>query len=114
MVAKAFNLNLEAAIFAILNENVVSPTVAARKITGVGLQASGDSSITGTTVQSQYHGEEVYKVVEELCKLYGIGFKIERNALNQMIFQLYTGTDRSLGQMVNPPVIFFTSIRQPH
>ena len=103
---KRFNLNLEAAIFAILNENVVSPTVAARKITGVVLQASGDSSITGTTVQSQYHGEEVYKVVEELCKLYGIGFKIERNALNQMIFQLYTGTDRSLGQMVNSPVIF--------
>ena len=103
---RLLDMNLEAAIFAILNENVVSPTVSARKINGIVLQASGDSSITDTTVKSQYHGEEVYRVVEELCKLHSIGFKIERDASNQMIFQLYTGVDRSLGQTANSPVIF--------
>ena len=103
---KIISTNVEAGIFSILNENIISPTITARKINDVILQASGDSAITSISFQSQYAGEEVYKTVEDTCKTYDLGFKMERNTSNQMVFQLYRGVDRSFAQTDRPPVIF--------
>lgn len=100
------NTNLEEAIASLLTTHVISPSVNARKIDNLIFQVSGDTSITSINVQSQYYGEYIYTVIEDLCKLYNVGFKIELNATKQMVFQLFTGTDRSLAQSVNPPVIF--------
>lgn len=101
--------NIESVIFSILNKNVVNPSETSRKINDIILQTSEDSSILSITIQSQYSGEEVYKTVEDICKTYDVGFKMELNNLNQMVFQLYKGVDRSFTQTERPPVIFSPS-----
>jgi len=106
---KIISDNVEAAIFSMLNENIVNPTITSRKVDNIILQPSGDSTITAILIQSQYYGEELYKTVEDICKTYDLGFKMEVNASHQLVFQLYRGVDRSSAQTENPPVIFSPS-----
>lgn len=106
---KTVSANIESAVFSILDANIVNPLFGSRKVNNIILQASGDSSITSINIQSQYSGEEVYKTVEDICKTYDLGFKMELNNLNQMVFLLYNGVDRSFSQTERPPVIFSPS-----
>lgn len=98
--------NMQNFIEAILNENVINPSIADRKIPNFVFEKSTDPRITGLTIDTQYTGDNLLDVIVELCKEAEIGFKIILNNQNQFVFSLYAGTDRSYAQDVNPYVVF--------
>lgn len=103
---RTFNGNLQEAVKALLTENIISPTIAARKIDNFIFESSTDPRITALTINTQYTGDNLYDVITGLCKDADIGFKITVNDSNQMVFKLYKGTDRSYNQTDNPYVVF--------
>ena len=98
--------NLQNAIRRLLNENVISPSIAARRINGFVFQASTDPAITGLTIDAQYTGDNLYETIESICTAFNIGFKVTLSESNQFIFSLYAGANRSYDQTLNPYVIF--------
>lgn len=98
--------NMQDFIQAILNENIINPSIADRKIPNFVFQRSDDSRITGLTIDTQYTGDNILDVITELCEEAEIGFKIILNNQNQFVFSLYAGIDRSYSQDVNPYVVF--------
>ena len=86
----------------LLTNNIINPSIAARKISNFVL---GSYDIA-TTMQAQYTGQNLLETICEICKTYGIGYKVTLNNNNQFVFQLYEGTDRTYDQNVNPWVIF--------
>lgn len=102
------NTNLESAIQKIISENVTTSDQY-RKIPNIVFLSSKDPRITGIKLDTQYTGDNVLEVIEELCKEYDVGFKMVLNERNQFIFSLYAGVDRSYDQTENPYVIFSPS-----
>ena len=98
--------NLQNGIERLLNENIINPTVAARKIDNFIFEASDDPRITELTFEAQYFGDDLYEVIHKLCVEHDIGFKITLNDNGQFVFKLYKGIDRSYAQTANPYVIF--------
>lgn len=101
--------NLQFAIETLLNENIISPTIADRRISNFIFEASTDERITSLTIDTQYTGDSLYDVIHKLCIKHGLGFKITLNEANQFVFSLYIGTDRSYEQTENPYVEFSQS-----
>lgn len=99
------NGNLQNGIMKLLNENVIDPANANRKIPNVKFKDSTNPIITSLKVDTQYTGDNMLTVVEELCEANSIGFKIIRHD-SQFIFSLYAGEDRSYDQTTNPYVVF--------
>lgn len=53
----------------------------------------------------------VLQVIEELCDIYGMGYRLVRNGdLSQLLFNIYMGSDRTSRQTFYPPVIFSRSL----
>lgn len=100
------NGNLQNGIQRLLNENIISPSIADRKITNFVFSASSDANITKLTMDKQYTGDNLEEVVEELCDINNIGYKVTLNSSNQFVFSLYAGKDRSYDQTTLPCVIF--------
>ena len=98
--------NLQNGIKTILNENIISPAIAARRISNFIFEESTDEKITSLTFEAQYWGDNVYDVIYSLCLKNEIGFKITLNDSNQFVFKLYAGVDRSYNQFENPYVVF--------
>lgn len=103
---RIFSGNLQNAIQTMLNENIISPSVADRKIANFIFVPSTDSKITSLTIDNQYTGDDLYTVVKGLCEENNIGFKIVLTDDNQFAFSLYAGADRSYDQTENPYVVF--------
>lgn len=103
---RIFSGNLQNAIQTMLNENIISPSVADRKITNFVFVPSTDSKITSLTIDNQYTGDDLYTVIKGLCEENNIGFKIVLTDDNQFAFSLYAGADRSYDQTENPYVVF--------
>lgn len=97
---------LEGQIEKLLNENVIKPSIAARKIDNFIFEKSGDSYIASLKVTAQFTGDNLYDAIKSMCDNVGIGFKITLNDKNQFVFKLYNGNDRSYSQDVNPYVVF--------
>lgn len=97
---------LQNGIKTLLTENVISPSIAERKIENFVFEESTDERITALTIDAQYTGDELYDVISKLCKEHDIGFKITLNDDKQFVFKLYMGADRSYDQTENPYVIF--------
>lgn len=106
---KTVSGNLQDAIEALLNENIISPTKPERKISNFIFQRTDDPTITGLTIEAQYTGDNLYDVISAICSERGIGFKVTLNDNKQFVFQLYAGADRSYDQTVNPYVVFSPS-----
>ncbi len=100
------NGNLQNGIKKLITENVISPVIADRKISGFVFQESKDPYIMGLTIRAQYTGDNLYETIETICKAYNLGFRIMLNEQNQFVFSLYSGADRSYDQSVNPYVVF--------
>lgn len=100
------NGSLQNGIETILNDSFISPSNNDRKVNHFKFVASTDPAITSLTIDTQYHGEYVYDVIENICKSKKIGFKITLSSLLEMEFRLYAGVDRSFGQETNPFVVF--------
>lgn len=98
--------NLQDCVEQLLNENIINPTIAARKIDNFIFEKSTDEKVTSLTLEAQYYGDELYDVITKLCKENEIGFKVTLNDANQFVFKLYAGVDRSYEQSINPYVIF--------
>lgn len=106
---RSYNGNLQNCIQTLLNENVISPSIADRKIPGFIFETSTDPTITSLTIDKQWTGDNLYDVIVEICKEYEIGFKVTLNNNNRFVFKLYNGTNRTYDQSDNPYVIFSPS-----
>ena len=98
--------NLQNGIKKLLNENLISPSNADRKISNFVFEESTDPEITELTLDAQYTGDSLYDAISSVCKDKKIGFKVLLNDKNQFVFSLYKGKDRSYGQETNPYVVF--------
>jgi hypothetical protein len=98
--------NLQNAVKMLLNENVISPQIAARQIPNFIFEESVDEAITSLKLDAQYYGEELYTLISNLCKENDIGFKVVLNDENQLVFKFYAGSDRSYSQDINPYIVF--------
>lgn len=103
---RIFSGNLQNAIETMLNENIISPSIADRKIANFIFVRSTDPKITSLTIDNQYTGDDLYTIIKGLCEENNIGFKIVLTDDNQFAFSLYAGVDRSYDQTENPYVVF--------
>ena len=103
---KVLTGNLQNAIHELLNENIISPTIASRQIPNFIFETSTDPAITGLTLETQFLGEDLYTAIQGLCEANKIGFKITLTDDNHLKFKLYSGADRSYDQLANPYVVF--------
>lgn len=97
-----------------LNECIISPSIADRKISNFVFVPSTDPKITSLKIDNQYTGDCLYDVIKGLCEENNIGFKIVLTDENKFAFSLYAGVDRSYEQTENPYVVFspnFENIR---
>lgn len=110
--AMAMSGNLQTEINRMFLDNLMSPTDTNRQIGGFVFLTSSDTAITSLTIDSQFHGETLLKVLKEVCKANGIGFKLLRNlATGYWNFSLYAGVDRSYDQTTNAYVAFTSNLQ---
>lgn len=98
--------NLQEGVKKLLDENVISPIIEERKINNFIFQSSTDPKITELTISAQFTGDSLYDAIEAICSAYNLGFRIIFNSLGQLVFSLYSGTDRSYDQFLYPYVVF--------
>ena len=98
--------NLQDGVKKLLDENVISPTIPDRQIPNFIFEYSDDEAITSLTLNTQFTGDNLYDAICLICSSFNIGFKITLNDQKQMVFKLYSGTDRSYDQVKNPYVVF--------
>jgi len=79
----------------LIDENAIHPTNPKRKIPKLTL---GERMGFLEKLEKQITGDNLLKVVQELCKTYGYGFKITMNDSGLLEFVLYKGVDRSYKQ----------------
>lgn len=103
---RIFNGNLQNGIQTMLNECIISPSIADRKISNFVFVPSTDPKITSLKIDNQYTGDCLYDVIKGLCEENNIGFKIVLTDENKFAFSLYAGVDRSYEQTENPYVVF--------
>jgi hypothetical protein len=49
----------------------------------------------------------VYTATKEICEVWNLGFRLlRRYDMSQLYYDIYSGSDRTTGQMVLPPVVF--------
>ena len=103
--------NLQNGIEKLLNENVINPSVADRKIANLIFKTSTDTHVTSIEIEAaQYLGENLYDTIKSLCELYGLGFRLLPNfETKNFEFELYNGIDRSWAQNERPWVAFTPS-----
>lgn len=90
------------AIYSLINDAIINPTIAERKVDNFTL-----GSYTNTAkINAQYTGKNLYEVISAICLQYGLGLKVTLDNSNNFVFQLYEGIDRSYNQSVNPYVVF--------
>lgn len=99
--------NLQNGIQKLLNENAINPDDSARKIPGLRFVQNNDPRVTALTCELNLLGEDLLSIVEGLCEVNDLGFKISYNEdRNSFDFMLYYGEDRSYNQESNPWVVF--------
>lgn len=101
------NANLNTVISKLLDDAIIAPVIAERKISNFAAYTpSEDSYISTRIVCHQYTGDNLLDVIVNLCAEFNIGFQILLNDNNEFVFSLYNGVNRSYSQNANPWVIF--------
>ena len=100
---------LTTGIYRLLNDAIINPEIADRKISNFIIEDTVDPLITSLTMDHQYTGDTILDIVQDMCETNNIGFKITLNENNQFVFKLYAGADRSYAQDTNNYVIFMPS-----
>lgn len=98
--------NLQEMFEKMFNDNVINPSDQNRQIPNVVFKRSTDKRITELTIEAQYDGDILYDVIVEHIKNNDIGMKMTKNDLNEFVFELYKGVDRSYQQSTNPWIVF--------
>lgn len=101
--------NFQDGIFKLLNENIISPSIAERAIPNFIFEVSNDPAITSLTVDAQFLWDNLYDSIYKLCETNNLGFSLTLSDAEQLIFKLHAGTDRSYDQTDNPYVVFAPS-----
>lgn len=100
------NVNLQTAIQRLLNENVINPSISARRIPNFIFQTSSDTRITSQRLTAQYTGDNLLEILTEICLDKKVGYKVVLDSSNRFVFSLYFGTDRSYDQTTETYVVF--------
>lgn len=87
--------SLQNGVKKLINDSIISPSNADRKIEKFIFYTSTDQRITDLTLDAQYTGDNVGEVINNLCMDCDIGYKIIRDESGNFVFYLYSGTDRS-------------------
>lgn len=98
--------SLQNGIKELLDEHVINPSDADRRIDNFVFEESTDPAITELTLDAQYTGNSLYDILHKVCSERGIGFKVTLNDSKQFVLKLYAGVDRSYNQTTNSYVIF--------
>lgn len=93
---------VESAIRKIVTQNAVSPSDVNRAIPGLSL---GEAIGYSESIDKQITGKNVDDAISDICKTYGIGWKITV-VDGEMIFNIYTALDRSYDQTDRSYVVF--------
>lgn len=98
---------LDGQIKKLINDNIINPGDASRTIPYFTYKDTDDPIVTSMRIRSQYTGDNIYKIITDICDERRIGFKVSFNRdNNNFVFELYSGADRSYGQDQNEPVEF--------
>lgn len=103
------NSKLQYAIQRLLNENVINPEIADRKLPNFSFLESTNEYITSLKLDSQHTGDNLYDVIMEICDVFQLGFDVYLDQNNHFVFTLKYGEDRSYAQDKNPYVVFSPS-----
>ncbi len=91
----------------LLNEAIITPELASRKIPNFVFISNSDPIVEGVSITKEFKiGENLYEVIETLCEENNLGFKVTLSADKKFQFMLYAGEDRSYDQNENPYVVF--------
>lgn len=61
----------------------------------------------GDLIELEVEPQTLFQLVQDMCKLYDLGFRITRNGdASQLFFNVYSGNDRTTRQTANPAIIF--------
>lgn len=98
------NGNVASGITTLLNDNAINPTDAARKLDRL---TRGGMCMKSTQLPliKQITGDQLDEAISAICKTYGLGYKITLDD-GKLVFELYSGYDRSYSQKTNPYVVF--------
>lgn len=99
--------SVQNAIHSLIDEAIINPTDARRRIPNFRFIESTDSEVTSAMYSdiAQYKGDSLFDVVRRVCQAFHIGFKIELNN-GYFDFQLYAGKNRSYSQTTESYVVF--------
>jgi len=100
------NTKIQNGIKSLIEAAIIKPSIADRKIDNFIFEESTDESITSLQFDAEYTGDNLYEVICDICAASKIGFKITLNELDQFVFKLYRGIDRSYAQTERPYVVF--------
>lgn len=98
-----FTGTVENYIRRLVNDNIIAPSKAERRIDNFILGAS--AGLTDRISEQVTYAQLGEKIVE-LCNAYNYGSRVYLNDDNQLVFELYKGEDRSYKQTVNDYVVF--------
>lgn len=87
--------NIQNQIIRLLNDAIINPSIANRKIEGFSVSTSEDPFINSTSIQAQFTGDNLLEAIQQICEAYCLGFKISHTSNNRFLFELINGTDRS-------------------
>lgn len=100
------NGNLQNGIQKLINEALINPKIADRKIPKFLFSASTNDYIKSLSLRVQYTGDNLYDSILTLCDTYQLGFDVSLDLNDNFVFTLTYGEDRSYSQDQNPYVIF--------
>lgn len=103
---RIFDGDFQNQIETMINEAIINPAIADRRIPNFIFKRSTDPNITKLTFTGQFTGDNLYTVITEACQRAKCGFKILLNNENKFEFQLYYGIDRSYDQYERSVVAF--------
>lgn len=101
--------SLQGGLKTLITNAIINPSISDRQISNFIFEDSTDERILEMTIEREYTGDNLYNIVEEVCEVNQIGFKITLNSQNQFVFKLYMGIDRSYNQIdTNYPYVVFS------
>lgn len=98
--------SLQDGVKKLIEENIINPVDAVRKIPNFRFKTSTDQRITSLTMEGDYLGETLYDIISGVCQLNDLGFRVTYDGTKYFDFELYYGEDRSYDQEKNPWVVF--------
>lgn len=98
--------NLQNGVKKLLEENIINPSIADRRIPNFIFEESDDPAITSLKWDAQYTGDNLYDTIYNICNANNLGFQVILDESYQFVFKLYAGKNRTYDQLENPYVIF--------